>query len=297
MRASGELDVSSAASAPRPPVRSRIAGRCVVGARVDRLPRAERLGPRQAFRAHVQRDHPRSHGGRQLRGGEPDRPLAEDRDGVVARKIGPAQRAIRRPRAARDGGARGERQPAIQGQHGVRRHFQVLRVAAMGVVAIHLDRHVLAKLGPAGPAMAAMVAALVVVDHHPLADMRQAALHPRADRRDHARRFVPHDHRLQVDRQPGGGGAAALLAAVLVQVAAAHAGRLHLDHHLARAGRGVGEVHDLEFALAVEHHAAHGPYPFPVRACPGPVAAISHSPSPVAQSPAAQCARAKSPGR
>src|SRR5205085_9267115 len=44
---------------------------------------------------------------------------------------------------------------------------------------------------------------------------------------------------------------------VIVQVAAAHARRLDLEHHVARARRGVGEVAQLELSVTEKHHAFH----------------------------------------
>ena len=60
-----------------------------------------------------------------------------------------------------------------------------------------------------------------------------------------------------VDRQPADRRAARFRPPVLVQVAAAHARGLHLDDDLARPRGRVGKLHQLDFALAAEHHAAH----------------------------------------
>src|SRR5207248_9350407 len=122
--------------------------------------------------ADIEGDHPGAHRLGILRGGEPDRALTENRDGVVARKVHPAQRTIGGARTARDRCTRRERQLVRQGYQGVGRHFQVVRMAAMGVIAVHLDRDLLAELLPAGAAMVALRAALIVMHHHALADPR-----------------------------------------------------------------------------------------------------------------------------
>src|SRR5256885_2118067 len=74
----------------------------VVGARVDGFPGAELLGALETLLADIERDDPRPHRVRQLRRGEADRPLPEDRDRVIARQLDPAQRAIGRAGAAGD---------------------------------------------------------------------------------------------------------------------------------------------------------------------------------------------------
>ena len=43
-----------------------------------------------------------------------------------------------------------------------------------------------------------------------------------------------------------------------MQVAPAHAGRLHLDDHVMGFGGRIGERHQLQFAFAGKHNAAHG---------------------------------------
>src|SRR5947207_5767665 len=98
-------------------------------------------------------------------------------------------------------------------------------MAAMGVVAIDLDRNFLAQLLPSGAAMMALGAALIMVHHHPLADPGLLGIDRRADRDHNATRLVPHDHRPFRRRDPGC-LRPTFGATVLVQVAAAHAGRL-----------------------------------------------------------------------
>src|ERR1700681_2844472 len=126
----------------------------------------------------------------------------------------------------------------------------------MGVVAVNLDRHLLAQLLPSGAAMVALGAALIVMHHHALADLRFLGVDRRADRDHHAAGFVPGDDGTVAHRDAAG-LPLALGAAVLMQVAAAHAGRLHLDDDLVSVRHGIGEWHQFEFAFAVKHHTAH----------------------------------------
>src|SRR5262249_31149906 len=130
-------------------------------------------------------------------------------------------------------------------------------VAAMRVVAIDLDRHFLAQLRPARAAMAAHRATLVVVDHHALADLRQSRADGAADRGDDTARLVPGDGRL-AGWGEAAGLAAGFRAAVLVQVAAAHPRRLHLDDDLVRSRGRVVEIQQFELAIAGKHDTAHG---------------------------------------
>src|SRR5712671_969630 len=103
-----------------------------------------------------------------------------------------------------------------------------MRMAAMGVVAVNLDRHLLAELLPSGTAMVALGAALIMMHHHTLADMRFLRSDRGAERDHHAAGLVPGDDRAFPHRNPGCLGLAPG-ATVLMQVAAAHPRRLHLD--------------------------------------------------------------------
>jgi hypothetical protein len=47
-----------------------------------------------------------------------------------------------------------------------------------------------------------------------------------------------------------------------MQVAAAHAGRLHLQHHIMRPRKRIVELHELQLAVAGEYDAAHGRLPW-----------------------------------
>src|SRR6185312_2278423 len=102
----------------------------------------------------------------------------------------------------------------------VRRHLQVVRVPAMGVVAIDLDRHLLAELLPAGAAMVALGAALIMVHHHALADAPFLLAHGRADRNHDAAGLMARNDRSVPHRYPAG-LLPSLGPAVLMQIAAA----------------------------------------------------------------------------
>src|SRR4051812_3248267 len=128
----------------------------------------------------------------------------------------------------------------------------------MRVAAVDLYRHLLAELLPARAAVIALRAALVVVHHHPGADARLLLRYARANRRHHAAWFMPGDHRIRIGRKSRGvGSAARFWPAVLVQIAAAHAGSLHLDDDLVWAGRRIGELHHLKLAPAGENDTTH----------------------------------------
>src|SRR5271165_1672539 len=127
----------------------------------------------------------------------------------------------------------------------------------MGVVAVDQHRLFLAQLRPARPAVIAHGAALVVMHHDPLADLGLLVADPRAHRGDDAARLVSADDRIGIDWQTADRRAARFRPAVLVQIAAAHARGLHLDHHLARTRGRIGELHHLDFPLTREHYAVH----------------------------------------
>src|SRR5690348_3727155 len=126
----------------------------------------------------------------------------------------------------------------------------------MRVVAIDQHRLLLAELRPARAAVVADRAALVMVHHDALPDLRLRFTDPGADRGDDAAGLVPGDDRLGRGGEAADGGPA-LWPAVLVQVAAAHARGLHLDDDLAFARRRIGKVHQLELPFALKHDPAH----------------------------------------
>jgi len=182
---------------------------------------AERFRALQPLRADVERDHLGAHRLGVLGGRQSHRALAEDRQRVVAGKGSCGVVRCRRCRKpAGDRGACRKRQFVRQRHQRVGGHLEILRVAAMGVVAIDLDRHLLAELLPSGAAMVALGAALIVMHHHALADPRLLRVDRCADRdhygrRVHARRSRdrrPPEYRLPAPRSLG--------ASVLVQVAA-----------------------------------------------------------------------------
>src|SRR5260221_6800016 len=127
----------------------------------------------------------------------------------------------------------------------------------MGVVAIDFDRHFLAELLPSGAAMVALGAALIMMHHDALADARFRGPDRGADRDHHAAGFVPGDDSALPHRHAGR-PRLALGAAVMMQVAAAHAGRLHLDHDIMGIGGGIFERHQFQPTFAREYNAAHG---------------------------------------
>ncbi len=88
------------------------------------------------------------------------------------------------------------------------------------------------------------------------ADLGLGGADPGADRGDDAARLVPGDGRLARGGEAAG-RAAGFRAAVLVEVAAAHARRLHLDDDLALARNRIGEVHQLELAFSGKDNPAH----------------------------------------
>jgi hypothetical protein len=95
-----------------------------------------------------------------------------------------------------------------------------------------------------------------MMDHDARSDPRRLGIDAGADRGDDPARLVPGDDGIGVDRQPAA-GAARFRPAVLVQVAAAHPRRLHLDDDFARTRRRIGKVHQFELALAGEDNPAH----------------------------------------
>jgi hypothetical protein len=132
---------------------------------------------------------------------------------------------------------------------------------AMRIVAVHFHRHFLAELLPAGTAMAALRATLVVMHHHAIADRRFRVGHAGADGNHHAARFMPGDGRTEAGGQAGGARRLDFRPAILMEIGSAHAGGFHLEHDLTRPRRRVGEVHDVECPVAREHDAAHGVLP------------------------------------
>jgi hypothetical protein len=130
----------------------------------------------------------------------------------------------------------------------------------MGVVAVDLDRHFLTELLPSRSAVAALRAALIVMHHYTLTNARLACVDPRAQRDDDTARLMTGDDGIRIHGQSGR-LRPTLRSPVLMQIAAAHPGRLHLDHDVLRPRRGVIELHQFELASARKHHALHGSLP------------------------------------
>src|SRR5690348_11716725 len=122
--------------------------------------------------------------------------------------------------------------------------------------AIDLGDALVAKLHPAGLALRADAAAAVVMHHRALAAARLLLADARAHRDHDAARLVPGDHRsagrLEAERRRPA------LGAIGLEIAAAHARGLDLEHHLAGPRRRVGEVDELDLAIAGKGYAAHG---------------------------------------
>ena len=104
--------------------------------------------------------------------------------------------------------------------------------------------------------MIALRAALIVMHHDALASSRHLGVDGAAHRDHHAAGFVPHDDRTLVHRNAGGLWLA-FGTAVLMQVTAAHAGRLHLDDDIVSLRRWIGKLHQFQPAFAREYNAAH----------------------------------------
>ena len=119
---------------------------------------------------------------------KPDRPLAEDRDGVVALQTEPVQRAPGGAGAAGNRGAGLEGQLVRQRHQRARRTFHVSRVRAVAGGAVDLGDAFDAQLHPAGRAMRADAAAAIVVLHHAHADPRLLLGHARRRPRPPRRR-------------------------------------------------------------------------------------------------------------
>jgi len=77
----------------------------VAARRIDRHVGAKIAGVHEPFRAGVERDHPRAERVRTLRRRQPERPLAEDRDGLVGGQVEPLQRLPAVPVPQRASGA------------------------------------------------------------------------------------------------------------------------------------------------------------------------------------------------
>src|SRR5581483_12091276 len=114
-----------------------------------------------------------------------------------------------------------------------------------------------AHLGPAAAAVLAVAAPVIVVIHHALADPGLGRRHTCADRYHHTARLVPGDDTLGTLDASRHRPARLRGGPVVVQIAAAHAGGLDLQHDVAGSGRRIGKVAQLEPAVAEKNHALH----------------------------------------
>jgi len=108
--------------------------------------------------------------------------------------------------------------------------------------------------------MLAHAAAAVVMVHHPLADPRFLFRHAAADGGDDAAGLVPGDGRIGAAADASR-HAAARRGAISMQVAAAHARRLDLEHDLAGTRRRVREFYQFKFPVSGKDDTAHGAPP------------------------------------
>src|SRR5579862_2892420 len=99
----------------------------------------------------------------------------------------------------------------------------------------------------------------VMVHHDAGADTGGPLVNGATGSRHNAARLVSGDNRAahlaEPERSSPTGGA------IELQVAAAHAGCLDLDHDIVRSRCWIGKFHELQFAFAEESHAPHGLLP------------------------------------
>src|SRR6185436_2453038 len=109
-----------------------------------------------------------------------------------------------------------------------------------------------AELRPSSATVLARAATPVVMVHHPRAVRQLLFTDSGAARDDDAARLVARDHRATRASEPErrAHAAARSRCAIGVQVAAAHAGGLHLDHNFAGSRRRIRKFLQLELALA-----------------------------------------------
>src|SRR6266850_1744966 len=201
------------------------------------------------------RGHAGVHRAAEQGGAEPDRSLAEDRQGVAARDVQPLQRAVRGAGAAGDRRAFLEGKRVREGHEREGRHGHVRRVAAVAGHAVD-DDALAAELSPADAAMLAAPAALVVVDHYALAGRCVGFADAGAAGGDDAAGLVAgHDRAARAAEAQRGDGVADR--AIGMQIAPAHPRSFHGDDDLAGTRRRVGEFPQLELALSEENYATH----------------------------------------
>src|SRR5262245_49165732 len=97
----------------------------------------------------------------------------------------------------------------------------------------------------------------IVVIHYPLARSRLLRRHACANRDHDTAGLVAGDYRFGSAFESRAGIAGLETGAIDVQVTAAHTRRLYLEHHIARARRGIGKIAQLELPVTNKHHALH----------------------------------------
>jgi hypothetical protein len=122
--------------------------------------------------------------------------------------------------------------------------------------AIH-HRSLEAHLRPAGAAVLAGAAAVVVVVHHALADLGLLVGDAGAHRGDDATGLMASDHTRLPSDAAGHGPGRLGVGAIVVQVAAAHARCLDLEDHVSWAGGRIGELSELQLPISEKDDAVY----------------------------------------
>ena len=253
---------------------------------------AEFLRQLHALRRSLHRDHPRAHRHAEHGGGQTDRALAENSERVAAAEFHSLESSIGSAGAAGDRGAFGKAELLRQFHDGFCGDFEIVGVPAMRGDAVDRDAGA-AELRPADAAVRADAAARVVMVHHALAGRRFVLRYAGTARHHHAAGLVTTDEWFAVPAKPERGLRGAGRRAVELEIRAAHARGLHLEHHFARTGRRIGEAAQLDVALAEEDDAAHAASSAARAAssCRRICAASSTTPSLCPSTPSRRCAR------
>ena len=230
-----------------------IVGRCGIDENVG----TQLAGALQTLGTGVERNHAGAHARRELRGRQPDRTLAKNRDRMVALKTQSMERAPSRTGSTCNGRAGGKGQLIGQGHQRARGTLHVARMRAMGGHAVDFLHSGLAQLHPAARTVRAGAATPVVVFHHTHADPRLPFADAHPDGGNHTTGLMPRDDQATLAANTESRTGSTGRRAVELEVAAAHPGRLDLQHDFAWPWRGVREVPQLEAAVAGEHNAFH----------------------------------------
>src|SRR6267378_3533441 len=223
---------------------------------VDRFIGTELLRERAPLGVRFDGDHARAHPGAEQRRAKANRSRAKHGEGRATRETHAAQRAVGGPRAAGDSRALDKAQLIGKRHERARRHLEVFGMPAMRGHAVDDDARA-AQLRPADPAVLAHAATRVMVIHDALADWCLAFRNARAARRDDPAGLVPADERLGAATEAKRCLRSARRRTVELEIAAAHPRGLHLDHHLARSGRGIGEIADFDLAITEKDRSSH----------------------------------------